>query len=103
METHGRIQRGAGVLKILENRVAMFPKKFCIRQWDTSFFVNIKTEIVFMKHYAPKHELVHHPIHQVIYSPSYFSWPNLRLLRVAVTVSEISLLQVFNVQICKGQ
>ena len=32
-----------------------------------------KLEIVFMKHHAPNNLLVHHPVHQVIYTPSSFS------------------------------
>ena len=43
----------------------------------------------------------HHSFHQVIYSPSSISWPNLRLL--AVIVFKISLLQVFDVKICNVQ
>ena len=39
--------------------------------------------------------------HKVIYSLSSISWPSLKLL--AVTVFEISWLQVFNAKVCKGQ
>ena len=39
--------------------------------------------------------------HQLIYSSSSISWPSLKLL--AVIVFEISWLQIFKVQICKGR
>ena len=85
------------ILFIILNQLTKYEAPICNNFRDilfTSFqWLNLQraiiTKNIFLK------------FHQVINWSSYISWPSLKL--PGVTVFKISLLQVFNAEICKGQ